>query len=49
MFVYLGGKEMKSVTCAICKYQGLVKPLHIWEAWGHKYPDVWICDTCKEW
>ena len=40
---------MKSVVCVICKYQGFVYPYVAWDNHGHKYPEVWICDECKEW
>jgi len=40
---------MIEVRCSICWWIGYVKPLHIWEAPGHKYPEVWVCDECKEW
>ena len=40
---------MKQVVCAMCGYVGYVKIRHIWEAHGHKWPQVWICDDCKWW
>ena len=40
---------MKEVKCVICKYVGLVKIRHVWEANGHKWPDIFICDDCKWW
>jgi len=40
---------MIQVKCSMCLWVGFVKPLHIWEAHGHKYRQVWICDERKEW
>ena len=40
---------MKQVKCVMCGYQGFIPPYSAWDNHGHKYPEVWICDECKEW
>lgn len=38
---------MMQVECAMCGYVGYVKPLEKWVGYGHKLPDLFICDDCK--
>ena len=40
---------MKKVVCAMCGYVGFVKIRHVWDAHGHKWPDIFICDICRSW
>lgn len=40
---------MIQVKCAICDYVGFVPPYVQWISYGHKLPDLFICDDCKEW
>jgi|OM-RGC.v1.039217503 uncharacterized protein YlaI len=40
---------MKEVKCAMCGYVGFIHPYVAWNNYGHKWPEVFICDECKEW
>ena len=40
---------MKEVQCAKCQHIGYIQLYSTFDSYGHKWPVIWFCDTCKTW